>query len=152
MALEEELVDVAALRRVHGVEAEIIEDEEFDADEAAHLLFDGVIEAGVLEGLEEPIGADGAHGGAAGAGEVAERVGEEGRADADGADDGDVFVLVEKAQGRELAQQPVSTWTSSPGPQSAIGTVGAVRPKPSTAIAKRRSVGYGSSTPWRRKS
>jgi hypothetical protein len=34
----------------------------------------------------------------------------------------------------------VSSWTSSPGPQSATGIVGARSPKPSSAIAKRRRV------------
>jgi len=89
----------------HCRAARRIEHEQIDAEEPAHLLLDGVMEAGVLEGLGQAIGADGAHGGAAGAGELPERVGEEGLADADGADDGDVFVLVEEAQRGELTQQ-----------------------------------------------
>ena len=77
VALEEELVDVAALGRVHGVEAEVIEDEEVDGDEPPHLGLDGVIEARVAERLEQAIGADGEDGGAARAGEVAEGMSDE---------------------------------------------------------------------------
>ena len=59
----------------------------------------------MLERLEHLIGADGEHGGAAPAGDVAERMGEKGLADADGADDGDVRVGVEEAQRRELVEE-----------------------------------------------
>jgi hypothetical protein len=57
-----------------GCRGRISEDEEVDAEEPAQLGLDGVIEAGVLEGLEQPIGAHGEDAGPAGTGEVAEGV------------------------------------------------------------------------------
>ncbi len=45
MPLEEEFVDVAALGCVHGVEAEVIEQEQVDPEEAADLGVERVIEA-----------------------------------------------------------------------------------------------------------
>ena len=59
----------------------------------------------MLEGLEHLVGGDGEDGVAAAAGEPAEGVGEEGLADADGADDGDVGVGVEEAQRDELVPE-----------------------------------------------
>ena len=44
------------------------------------------------------------------------------------------------ASGSRVPIQPVSSCSSSPGAQSATGTVGALRPKPSSATAKRCSV------------
>jgi hypothetical protein len=44
------------------------------------------------------------------------------------------------ASGARCVIQPVSSWTSSPGPRSATGIVVAVPPTPSSAIAKRRRV------------
>ncbi len=54
--------------------------------------------------------------------------------------------------GSRYVIQPVSTWSSSPGSQSATGIVGAPLPNPSCSSAKRRSVGYAMSTPRRRRS
>src|SRR5207302_1926407 len=79
--------------------------EEIDGDEPPHLGFDRVIEPGVAERLEEPIGAHGEDGGAAGTGEVAKGMGEKRLADADGADDGDVLVLIEEAERGELLEE-----------------------------------------------
>src|SRR5688500_3889066 len=59
--------------------------ERVDADEFSQLRFVAVIEARVLQRLEHLVGADGEHGGAAPAGDVAEGIGEKGLADADGA-------------------------------------------------------------------
>ena len=59
----------------------------------------------MLERLEHLVGAHGEDASAAAAGDVAERVGEEGLADPDGADDGDVGVGVEEAQRDELVEQ-----------------------------------------------
>ena len=56
----------------------------------------------VLSSLSAVSGEDGV---AAAAGDVAERVGEEGLADADGADDGDVGVRLEEAQRDELVPE-----------------------------------------------
>lgn len=64
-----------------------------------------VVEAGVFEGFQHLVGADGEDGGAASAGDVAERMGEKRFADADGADDRDVRVCIEEAERRELVEQ-----------------------------------------------
>ena len=78
---------------------------EVDGDEFPQLRFVAVIEARVLQRLEHLVGADGEHGGAAPAGDVAEGMREKGLADADGADDGDVGVRVEEAQRGELVEE-----------------------------------------------
>jgi hypothetical protein len=101
----EDLVGVAALLRIHGVESEIVEDQQVDGDDAAELGLVGVEEPGLLEGLEHLVGANGEDGLAAAAGGVTDGVSEEGLADADGADDGDVVVGLEEAQGKELAEE-----------------------------------------------
>ncbi len=75
------------------------------AIELAQLGLVAVIEAGVLERLEHLVGADREDGRAAPAGDVTERVREEGLADADGADDGDVGMGFEEPQRHELVEE-----------------------------------------------
>ena len=53
VAFDAELVEVGGLGRVQGLEREVVEDEQFDAGEAAHLGVEGVVEAGGLEPLEQ---------------------------------------------------------------------------------------------------
>jgi len=74
----------------------------------SQLLLVGVVEPGVLEGLEQLVRAQRQRRAAAAAGDVAEGVRQEGLADADWADDRDVRVGFEEAQRDELVpQRPV---------------------------------------------
>ena len=98
IALEQQVVEVATLDRVEDVDRKVVEDEQVDGDEFPQLRVVAVIEARVLQRLEHLVGADGEDGGAAPAGDVAEGMREKGFADADGADDRDVRVGIEKAQ------------------------------------------------------
>jgi hypothetical protein len=56
VAFGEDLIGVATLRRLHGIEAEV-DDQELDSDQFAQLGLVPVIEAGMLEGREHLIGA-----------------------------------------------------------------------------------------------
>jgi len=67
VAFEEDLVGVPAFLGLHGVEGEVIEDEQVDGEELAQLGLMALGEAGVLEGLEQGIGADARDGGPAAA-------------------------------------------------------------------------------------
>ena len=62
-------------------------------------------EPGVLEGLEHRVRAEGEDGVAAAAGDVAQGVGEEALADADGPDEGDVVMRLQEAEGDELGEE-----------------------------------------------
>jgi hypothetical protein len=102
--LSEDLVGIAALVRVHRVEEEIVDDEQVDSDELAQFGLVGVVEARVLEQLEHVVGAEREHRVPSPAGDVAEGVGEERLADADGPDDGDVVARLDEAQRDELVE------------------------------------------------
>ena len=52
MPLGQEFVSVAALGRIHGIEGEVVDDEQVDADEFAQLGLVGVVEPGVLQGFQ----------------------------------------------------------------------------------------------------
>jgi len=94
---------VSALLCVHGVEAEIVDDEQVDSDELAQLGLVALRQPRVLERLEHAVGAQREHRKAAAARQVAECVGDESLADTDGADDGDVSVRRDDAHaGRAL--------------------------------------------------
>lgn len=82
MALGDDFMGVAALHRIHAIEREVIDDQDVDGEELAQLGFVGVIEPGVLEGFEHLVGAHGQHRVSVTTGDVAERVREEGFADA----------------------------------------------------------------------
>ena len=69
------------------------------------LLLVGMVEAGGPERLEHLVGGDAQRARTPAAGDPAERVREEGLADADGADDRDVGVRVDEAQRRGLVPQ-----------------------------------------------
>ena len=105
MALGEDLLGVATLVGIHRIEAKIVNEEQVDGDELAEFGLVGLIEAGVLEGLEQAIGAQRQDRVPAAAGDVAEGVGEEGLADPDRADDRHVGVGFEEAQRDELVEE-----------------------------------------------
>jgi len=105
MAFHDELVDVAALVGVHGIEAEVVEDQEVDGEERPQLLFVGPSQPGLPQGLKQLVDRPGEDRVAAAAGDVAEGVRQEGPPDADRADNGDVVVDLEKPQRGELGPQ-----------------------------------------------
>jgi len=105
VSFEEDLIGVPALLGLHGVEGEVVEDQQVDGEELTQLGLVTLGETGVLEGLEHPIRAEGEDGVAAAARDVAEGVGQEGLADADGADEGDMVMRLEEAKGDELVEQ-----------------------------------------------
>jgi hypothetical protein len=105
MSFEEELVGVAAFLRVHGIEAEVVDDEELGSEKLSQLLLVGEEEACLLERLEHAVGPKGEHRVTAATGEMAECVSEEGLADADVADDSDVVMRLDEAERGELGEQ-----------------------------------------------
>jgi len=98
-------VHVTALHRIHRVEREVVDDEHVDREQLAQLGLVRVIEASVLERLEELVGADGEHSVLVPARDVAECVCEEGLANADGANDRDVPVRLDEPHRDELVEQ-----------------------------------------------
>src|SRR5262249_53501984 len=86
VAFHGQLVEVGGLGGVQGLEGEVVEDEQLDAGEAAHLGFDGVVEPGGFESLEQLVGAGDVYGVSAADGDVAEGGGQVGLADADRAE------------------------------------------------------------------
>jgi hypothetical protein len=105
MPLGEQFRDVAALGRVHRVEAEVVEDEQVGGDQLAHLGVVAVVEARVLEHLQHGVDGDRDDAVAAPAGDVAERVSDERLPSAHRANDRDVRARLEEAQRRKLVQQ-----------------------------------------------
>src|SRR5207244_4404466 len=90
---------------VHGVEREVVEDEEVDGDRAPELELVAVVEPCDLERLEELLGALEVDRVAAPASGVAEGLREVSLPDADRADDRDVRARLEESQRDELVQE-----------------------------------------------
>jgi hypothetical protein len=105
MSFEKELVGIAAFLRIHGVEAEVIDDEELGSEELSELLLEGLEESRLLERLEHSVRAKSEHGVAAATGEVAESMSKEGFSDADVTDDGDMVMGFDEAKRGELGEQ-----------------------------------------------
>jgi hypothetical protein len=78
---DRDLVEVGGLGGVVGLEGDVIDDEDVDADEPARFGVVGVVEAGGFDAFEQPVGAFGVDLVAVAAGDVAERVREVGLAD-----------------------------------------------------------------------
>jgi hypothetical protein len=74
VSLDRDLVEVGGLGGVVGLEGEVIDEEDVDADEPAQFGVVGVVEAGGLEAFEQPVGTFGVDLVAAAAGDVPERV------------------------------------------------------------------------------
>ena len=108
MALNHYLVDVRGLHRVHGREGKIVDDQQVEADQLAHLDVVAGVEAGGLEPLEQPVGPLEVHARAAANGDVSAGGCHERLAHADGAEDHDVVGVFHEAQRDELGpQRPV---------------------------------------------
>lgn len=103
VALEDDLVEVAGLLGIEAPQAEVVDDQDVGGEQAAQDLLGRVIGAGLKEALEEVVGAKEAHLVSGTAGGVAESAGEEGFADADGAEEDHVLVAFDEAEGEEIA-------------------------------------------------
>lgn len=55
MAFDGDLVEVAGGGGVEGVQGEVVEDEQVDADEAAEFVFVAALEPGGLEASGQPV-------------------------------------------------------------------------------------------------
>lgn len=82
---------------IHGIEPEVVEDEQIDAQERAQLGLIAVVEPRMLEGLVQLVGAQRPHRVGAPAGDVAQGVRQKGLAHTDGPDDGHVLVRLQEA-------------------------------------------------------
>src|SRR6266545_3162918 len=83
----------------------LVEDQEVDGEQLAEFGLVILGEAGVLEGLEQRVRAEGEDGVAAATGNVAQGVGEKALADADGADEGDVVMRLQESERAELTEE-----------------------------------------------
>jgi hypothetical protein len=95
---EDDLVEIAGLLGVETAQAEVVDDEDVGGEQATQHFLGGVIGAGLMEALEEVIGAQEADLVAGTTGSVSQGAGEEGFADADGAQEDDVLVTFDKAE------------------------------------------------------
>ena len=108
MPLDDEFVEVVGLGRVEGAECEIVEDEEVDAGEFAHLCLEAVVQPGGAEAGEELVGAGGVDAEAAADPDVSERGGQVRLSDADGPQNQDAVAgLGEPQAGQVREQHPV---------------------------------------------
>src|SRR5438874_2159371 len=90
-------ISIAVSRGREDVDGEIVQDQEVDGEQFAELGLIAVIQAGMFQRLEHLIGPEGEHARRPAARDMAEGVREKGFADADGPDDRDVRMRVEKA-------------------------------------------------------
>src|SRR5579862_3571952 len=103
--LDEELINVLALLAAHGLEGEVVDDEQVDGAEGGHLGVVRVVESTLSQKRQHLIGAQEVDVVAMTAGEVTESVGDEGLADADGPENDDVPMRLQEAQRTELCEE-----------------------------------------------
>src|SRR6185437_3653968 len=103
-----ELVEVGGFGGVERGEREVVEDEQVDAGDAAHLDVEGVVEAGGPEPLEQLGGGGHQDGAAPPDGDVPEGAGQVGLADPDGPEyQGSVGAVEEPQAGQLVPELPV---------------------------------------------
>ena len=102
VAFDDELVESAVSSGVEGCEGEVVDDEQVDAEQLAHLGVVAVVEPAGPEPFEEPVAAFEVHAVAAADGGVAEGGGEERLADTDGSHDHGVVAGVDEPQRAQL--------------------------------------------------
>ena len=102
MAFGDDLVEVGGLGGGKGLEGKIIDDEQLDSGQAAVLGFEGVVEAGGGEALEQLVGAGHVDGAAPADGDVAQGGGQVCLPDADGTQDQGAVGCVEEPQGDQF--------------------------------------------------
>src|SRR5215510_8702748 len=105
VAFDAELVEVGGLGGVEWLEREVVQDEELDSGEAAHLVVEGVVEPGGFEPFEQLAGAGHVHGASAADGDVPQRGGHVGLPDADRAEDEGAVRAVEEPQAGQFVPQ-----------------------------------------------
>ena len=103
MALEDDFVEVARLLGIEAAQREVVDDEDVGSEEAAEHPLGGVIGAGLVEVLEEVVGAQEEDVAAGAAGGVSQRAGEKRFPDADGAEEDGVLVALDEAETEEVA-------------------------------------------------
>jgi len=103
-ALDDELVDVTALVAGHGLEREVVDDEEVDRGQLRDHRLSRVVEAALLEAPQHRVGPREDDVVAVARRDVAEGVREKGLADTDGSEDDDVLARVDEAQAHELCE------------------------------------------------
>ena len=148
--LDEDIVEVARLLGGELAQAEVVEDEQVGGQPGPEFSLEGVIGAGLVEGLEQLRHGDEADPVAGAAGAVAEGTGEEGLADADGTAEDDVFLRGEPVEGKEGAARARSKLT---GLSQTIASKVAASSKP--AVRRRRVspwLSRRSISSWRRSS
>ena len=107
MAGYDELVEVGGFGCVQRLQREVVDEQQLDLGEAAHLGLEAVVEAGGLEPLEHCVGAEHEHADPAAHGDVAERGGQVRFADTDGPENHGAVWAVEEPQAGQLVPQGV---------------------------------------------
>jgi len=102
---DDQLVEVDGLLRGEAMEPEVVEDEQVGRQEATEDPLGGVVDAGLRHLAEVVVGRGEADAASGADGRVAERLGQEALADADGADEQDVLAAVEELQGEGGVEQ-----------------------------------------------
>jgi hypothetical protein len=103
MAFEDHLVEVRRLLGVETAQPKVIDDEDIGSEQAAEGLVGGVIGAGLVELLQEVIGAQEEHLAAGAARGVPERAGEKRLPDADRSEEDHVLLPVDEAEREKIA-------------------------------------------------
>ena len=93
------------LSGVERLEGQVVDDEQLDGGQAAHLVVQGVVQPGGLEPLEQLVGAGHVHAAAAADGDVPERAGQVGLADPDRAEQQGPVAGVQEPQRGELVPE-----------------------------------------------
>lgn len=102
VALEDDVVEVARLTGVETAEAEVIDGEDVGREQPPHRLLARVVGPGLVEGLEQVVGAEEEHLVADATGGVAQGRGEEGLPDADRPHEEHVLLALDEAERKEL--------------------------------------------------
>jgi hypothetical protein len=103
VALDDDLVEVTGLLSGETPEAEVVDNEEVGCEEGPEGSLRGVIGTGLMDELEHVVAAQEANGAPGPAGGMAEGAREEGFADADGAEEGDIVTFFEEGESEEVA-------------------------------------------------
>jgi hypothetical protein len=103
VAFEDDLVEIAGLLGVEAAQAEVVDDEDVGGKEATQDLLGRMIGAGLVEALEEVIGAHEANLVTGATGGVSERTSKECLSDSDGSEEDGVLVAFDEAEGEEIA-------------------------------------------------
>jgi hypothetical protein len=101
--LQDDFVEVAGLLGVEAAKGEIVNDQQIGGEQASEDLVGGLIGPGLVELMEEAIGAHEQHLAPGAAGGVAEGTGEEGFSNAHRAEQDHVFLALDKSEREEIS-------------------------------------------------